>query len=380
MSQENDHVTSTDNWSSTSNLMTALEESLSTHCVIDLYHFYAKGKVSNDKIEWHKHLYVALQANTIIYALEIIVYRPRTSPTLYVSKVDSTGCHDLCHSPITSLTMAILVSLLQYYPKDHRLRLILFAKSQPQYIFPSSSANANKHVLNDQKLLKWWIRNLETVRSRYDGQARGFILVPGFNSSELRRNLPNSIYWSVGHPYKGNALATDEIENFPDDPKGRFIDDLFANKQSKDTTVDQFLIQMEYRQEMSSGHLNGFVFLEIKEKMASATKLKDVASFQEFLDEKTYKQIYQSLESGIYKTVEDTVASSCAWLRTIHALVKSHQFEKIHVTGVRTIDESASQKTNIGSVQASVSPQTGKRTGQEVNLLVPRKKQKIIHL
>lgn len=276
--------------------------------------------------------------------------------------------------------MAILVSLLQYYPKDQRLRLILFAKSQPQYIFPSSSANANKHVLSDQKLLKWWIRNLETVRSRYDGEARGFILVPGFNLSELRRNLPNSIYWSVGHPYKGNALATDEIENFPDDPKGRFIDDLLANKQSKDTTVDQFLVQMEYRQEMSSGHLNGFVFLEIKEEIISATKWKDVANFQEFLDDKTYKQIYQSLESGIYKTLEDTTASSSTWLTTIHTLVRSHQFEKTHVTGKRTIDERASRKTNIRSVQAAVSSQTGVRTGQEVNLLVPRKKQKTIHL
>ncbi|KAK3328641.1 histone acetylation protein-domain-containing protein [Cercophora scortea] len=230
----------------------------------------------------------------LVFAVEIIIFTTAFQTTFFVSKADSTGYLPLLNLPkgtpspirqVTSTFMAYLV--VHRRRKNTQLVVNLFARSQAQYLFPGSADNKGKHVLDDWGLVRWWCRVLnpllESQKEESWGTARGYLIVPGLEETEMRAFIPrtpgSATNWIIGHPMERISHYTREfdwvpprclIPRYPDDPKSRFRDELDEEaskwKQSMGAwksvkTLGQFWEMMAFRQECSSGQLTGFIWL-----------------------------------------------------------------------------------------------------------------------
>lgn len=224
------------------------------------------------------------------FAVEVLVFTTPALTTVFVSKADSTGYGSLVklpdgHSSITrSVIEAFIDFLLAPRLSEPRVVLSLFARSQDQYLFAGSVENAEKHVLDDRQLIKWWCRVLDAVGRPHtaDGaeqEISAHVVVPGLERGETKAFYPPSARheaahtprWSNDYPVK--LLTVDDslpprclIPRLPDDPKARFLGDLDSGHVGDDghwrtvKTLDQFWEFMSYRQECSSGRLVGFIW------------------------------------------------------------------------------------------------------------------------
>lgn len=254
--------------------------------------------------------------DVISFAIEVLVFTTKRLTTIFVSKVDSTSyIPRIKPSPIKTTVTTFLRWLAE---KERRKRpgrqivISLFARAQAQYLFPGSSDDSGKHVLDDRQLIKWWARVLdpiipesvvESVHEKEeeedddDVQYQGYLTVPGYEKAELRSFMPSSSSsteqprWLPGNPLVelGRNRGVPEhapprclLPRFPDDPKARFISDLDdeigVSQDSQITaspsktksarwksvmSLEQFWEQMEFRQECSSGRVVGFLWLVI---------------------------------------------------------------------------------------------------------------------
>ena len=248
----------------------------------------------------------------IIFAIEVFVYNTTSLTTIFVSKADSTGFLNRVNAPsgtpsiVRSVTTAFLQYLIDLEPKDKRIVLSLFARSQNQYLFPGSIENSAKHVLDDRQLVKWWCRTVDPILREYkvqeDREARdasdevtsaAYVVVPGCDRYETRNFFPPSFRadsatqprWHATHPLylirgvddpKSGLPPRCLVPRFPDDPKSRFLDDLDDEIRLPDSeevgnegrwrsvkSLEQFWEMMSYRQECSAGRLVGFIWVVI---------------------------------------------------------------------------------------------------------------------
>ncbi|KAK2858535.1 hypothetical protein FQN49_004638 [Arthroderma sp. PD_2] len=268
----------------------------------------------------------------LVFAIEVLVYATDKLSTLFVSKADSTGYLSLLNrdpdSPAAySLTRNVLSTFLYYlvriYQKpDVNLVLSLFARAQDQYLFPGSSDNKGKHILDDRGLIKWWCRVIDPVMQRIEleggdsgprpstpstcGQSvTSHLIVPGCDAFETKNFLPKNERvnngaggrWRLDYPLHQicsypNAPPRCLVPRFPDDPKARFLVDLDDEITEEDPphalknsgqwhsvkTLDQFWEMMSYRQECSAGRLVGFLWMVVKPSPA----IVDTSSGQAF--------------------------------------------------------------------------------------------------
>jgi regulator of Ty1 transposition protein 109 len=247
-------------------------------------------------------------------AIEVLIYSTKRLTTIFVSKADSTGCLSLLNLPkgAPSPLKAIASTFISWLVKSRqrpgrRLVVSLFARAQDQYLYPGSSDNKSKHILDDRGLIKWWCRVLDPVLREYAPEdltiaelesntqaedattAKAFLIVPGIDKYETRRffpknESPETSRWVYGHPLHqlsahANAPPRCLIPHFPDDPKARFLDELddelpeLNNSQHNITpsrsngqwrsvrSLEQFWELMAFRQECSSGRLVGFIWV-----------------------------------------------------------------------------------------------------------------------
>lgn len=203
-----------------------------------------------------------------IVGLEASIYTiPSTaSSLLYISKVDTSGLQPSSAgpNPTRSLVASFLAFHLLHPPHStRRLRIQIFAKSQPQYLFPGSIENEEKKVLDDKGLIRWWKSCLERAIAEYEaagGKAADettankphphlFYLIPGLSYLEslpyvpvANSALPATLKWNYSHPNStlpsllhptsiapSASPITDHIPSFPDDPKSRFITSLTSS-------------------------------------------------------------------------------------------------------------------------------------------------------
>ncbi len=242
-------------------------------------------------------------SEVLVYGLEVLIYSTAFSTTFFVSKADSTGYLKLLNlpkgspSPLKDITATFLSHLIERRKRPGtRSILSLFARAQGQYLFPGSSDNSDKHVLDDRGLIRWWCRVLHpllethkdlpvtipNIEKTWDS-VRGYLKVPGLDEHDIKSYLPRareplvSASWTVGHPLHNlseyNAVPPRcLIPRFPDDPKSRFLDELddeLSISQGKAVsgewrsvkTLDQFWEMMAFRQECSAGRLVGFIWI-----------------------------------------------------------------------------------------------------------------------
>lgn len=243
-------------------------------------------------------------SEVLVYGLEILIYSTAFFTTFFVSKADSTGYLKLLNlpkgspSPLKDISATFLSHLIERRkrPGTHSI-LSLFARAQGQYLFPGSSDNKYKHVLDDRELIKWWCRVLNPLvdtekdiqrRSAADTErwatVRGYLKVPGLDDHEIKSYLPraketnDNTMWTIGHPLENISRHANAVPprclvpRFPDDPKSRFLDELddeLAISQGKAVsgewksvkTLEQFWEMMAFRQECSAGRLVGFIWV-----------------------------------------------------------------------------------------------------------------------
>lgn len=251
----------------------------------------------------------------IIFGMEVLVYTSVHLTTIFVSKADSTGFLHLLKAPRkVSLLRLISTTFLSFLVRTRqregvRLVLSLFARAQNQYLFPGSIKNAEKHVLDDRGLIKWWCRALdpilrehepESTDSSKEAQAQtsesakssgtAFLIVPSCDKFEVRGFFPpsakldNTLHprWSNSYPSQQLCRNPDApprclIPRFPDDPKTRFLIDLDdelpepteggpsenSGQWRSVRSLDQFWELMSFRQECSAGRLVGFLWLVV---------------------------------------------------------------------------------------------------------------------
>ena len=228
------------------------------------------------------------QKEVFIYAVEVLLFTTTSLTTLFVSKADSSGFLSRFNLPkgspsvVATITTTFIEYLLEPRLISSRVVVSLFARSQKQYLFPGSSENAGKHILDDRQLIKWWCRVFDlTLRlPRKDSTTTAHLLVPGCDKSETkaffppssRRDPPADPKWINSYPVE--LMVTEPslpprylLPRLPDDPKARFLTDLdgeFVDERGSWRSVknlDQFWEFMSHRQECSAGRLVGFLWL-----------------------------------------------------------------------------------------------------------------------
>ncbi|KAL2830671.1 histone acetylation protein-domain-containing protein [Aspergillus pseudoustus] len=249
-------------------------------------------------------------AEIIVFGIEVLVYTTAHLTTIFVSKADSTGhLHLLNAAPKSSILRRLTNTFLSFLVRTHqrpgvRLVVSLFARAQNQYLFPGSIENAEKHVLDDRGLIKWWCRALDPILREYQSEsgsqeqdkkheesahssATAYLIVPSCDKFETKGFFPPSAKsddkarprWLNAYPL--NQLCSNPgapprclVPRFPDDPKTRFLIDLDDELPEDGATkgsgqwrsvksLDQFWEMMSFRQECSAGRLVGFLWLVI---------------------------------------------------------------------------------------------------------------------
>jgi regulator of Ty1 transposition protein 109 len=256
------------------------------------------------------------RAEIIVFGMEVLVYTTAHLTTIFVSKADSTGfLHMLKLPQKVSVLRLISSTFLSYLARTHqrpgvRLVVSLFARAQNQYLFPGSIENAEKHVLDDRGLIKWWCRAVDPIVREHEPEsvskdpkllnqtveatkasATAYLIIPGCDRFETRSFFPATAKsdaqdrprWLSSYPlqqicHDPSAPPRCLVPRLPDDPKTRFLIDLDdelpepaegenappATGQWKSVkSLDQFWEMMSFRQECSAGRLVGFLWLVI---------------------------------------------------------------------------------------------------------------------
>lgn len=255
-------------------------------------------------------------AEVIVFGMEVLVYNSAHLTTIFVSKADSTGLLHLLKLPQkVSVLRLVSHTFLSYLVRTHqrpgvRLVVSLFARAQDQYLFPGSIENAEKHVLDDRGLIKWWCRAMDPILRENEPEsvsqetkpldqtaeaakasATAYLIVPGCDRFETRNFFPPTAKadakdrprWLASYPLKQMVHSPSApprclVPRLPDDPKTRFLIDLDdelpepAEGEAVPThdgqwrsvrSLDQFWEMMSFRQECSAGRLVGFLWLVI---------------------------------------------------------------------------------------------------------------------
>lgn len=255
-------------------------------------------------------------AEIIVFGMEVLVYTAAHLSTIFVSKADSTGFLHLQKLPQkASVLRTVSQAFLSHLARTHqrpgvRLVVSLFARAQNQYLFPGSIENAEKHVLDDRGLIKWWCRAVDPILREHEPEsvlqgskllnetveaakasATAYLIVPGCDRFETRTFFPASAKsdaqdrprWLNSYPlqqlvHNPSAPPRCLVPRLPDDPKTRFLidldDELPTSSEGADSapstgiwrsvkSLDQFWEMMSFRQECSAGRLVGFLWLVI---------------------------------------------------------------------------------------------------------------------
>ncbi|KAG7662053.1 RTT109 [[Candida] subhashii] len=262
-------------------------------------------------------------------------------------------------------TVPVKPNLLRQLPSKQNIKVSLFTKAAPQYIFPNSAKNQHKHVINGQQLLKWWIPVINKCTSKWPIHR---LMIPGsdkLSTSKFIQNFPN---WSIGHIFGTKGPAVYSIALFPDDPKGRFLEHLIVENRYSNVNVEQFYEELGYRQEFRLGDLVGLIGCEIDDvPISSNQQEKENYSIQK-LSIHQYKQFINLIKSENYNVEVDIKSLVETKIPSFFELNKL-PFNYINVVGKMAKHAAQSRKQ-----EPVVNTLTVKRKTNDLTGLVKRKK------
>lgn len=178
-------------------------------------------------------------------------------------------------------------------PERVNIKLTLFTRASNQYLYPHSSKNRYKHLINGGQLLKWWIRVIDdTINQDWNKT----LLIPGGDTSHYL--LPG---WKNGHIFNQypNLSAVYSIPLLPDDPKGRFLEHLVVENRYNKVNIEQFYFELGYRQEFRLGDIVGLIGCE-----ASDVNQVNLDNFN-LISLKNYKLLINEIKSTSCNNIQD---------------------------------------------------------------------------
>ncbi|GAV29118.1 hypothetical protein PMKS-002598 [Pichia membranifaciens] len=195
------------------------------------------------------------------------IFASETAHALHVLQMRASGDVNY-HMPTSLRKVDALESLAALGVKPAALedenvwtRLVLFTRSEGQYLFPESMKNPGKHVLDGRALLKWWLKNVDSIAESWSGCAK-YLNILNSESRDIMRYFP-STNWKIGNVYdsEGNTHepAIYNIPLLPDDPKGRFLEHLVVEGRAKKVENEQYWQELAIRQEFSFGAVVGLI-------------------------------------------------------------------------------------------------------------------------
>lgn len=142
-----------------------------------------------------------------------------------------------------------------------KTKLVLFTRSEGQYLFPESMKNSGKHVLDGRALLKWWLKNINLIATGWSDCDK-YLNILNSEAREIMRYFP-SANWKIGNVYADSedldSPAIYKIPLLPDDPKGRFLEHLVVEGRAKKVKAKQYWQELAIRQEFSFGAVVGLI-------------------------------------------------------------------------------------------------------------------------
>ncbi|CAG8592758.1 144_t:CDS:1 [Paraglomus occultum] len=296
------------------------------------------------------------------------------SVSLYISKVDTTGFSSESGSP----TKPLITSFLKYYIEVRSPKLLkinVFARAQPQYLFTKSFENPQKRVLRDTALVKWWknviTETLSTISSRMRGGTTAWFYIPGENSERSARIIikdenaepQGKPLWIYGYPYDDDQAANNVIPRFIDDAKGRVLRDVAGRdgKRKKTTddgdkqmSVEEFWQVMAISGECGAGKTTGFFWVEITNARSEPNKKWKTDGMSVINDTEFPRVVHELLDLDFWpreKAIESTqkfteiLANECG-LQQVKIVVDnlSKQFKKIDDRVVNNLQTSVKRK------------------------------------
>lgn len=244
-------------------------------------------------------------------------------------------------------------SQFQLPTNNVRTRLVLFTKPEKQYLFPKSYLNSDKHLLNGESLLRWWINVIDGLE--YESKNK-FIDIIGANSKDIEKYVKSRNGWCVGSLFNSTSddVAINCIPLLPDDPKGRFLEHLVVENRIKKVKMNQFWTELSARQEFRIGitvGLLGVEFIENKSNWHSLENSKKLNK-KEFINFKNLMMDKEYNKEGDWDTLDVELQEAFGELPTLN-------FPKPN--------KSKLQSQNIASISTSVNI---------INTLKPRSKNK----
>lgn len=276
------------------------------------------------------------EESPVVEAVRSIVDKLRSEPSFY---------RRLVHDQTNEQTPVFVSSNVIH-------RISLFTRSSEQYLFPESSENKNKHIINGNQLLKWWIGILDGLAAPRKWQC--YVTIPGSDSESIKKYISDvNGSWNLGSIFDKNedSPAIYTIPLLPDDPKGRFLEHLVVEGRHKTVTTKAFWEELGFRQEFRLGNVVGILGCELSldTKHGSNKLPRPVKRLQ-------YRQVIKAIKRTDFSDNED-----------VSLLVEK---EIPNLIGDVYEDAIGTQDTKHSKVQKRLAPVVNNITG-----LVKRKKQ-----
>lgn len=204
-------------------------------------------------------------------------------------------------------------------------KLVLFTRSEGQYLFPESMKNPGKHVLDGSQLLKWWLKNIDKVVLDWH-ICEKYLNILNLDEREIERYFPSS-NWKVGNVYDDETNSSlpsiYNIPLLPDDPKGRFLEHLVVENRAKKVYAKRYWQELAIRQEFRFGATVGLIGVcgdvrtnvdqgDVNRISVSNWKqFNDLITSKDYHDKSDWCRLYSELENLVFSK---PYAVSATWL------------------------------------------------------------------
>ncbi|TID30454.1 hypothetical protein CANINC_000965 [Pichia inconspicua] len=247
-------------------------------------------------------------------------FRSRTQYLLNVLEQKASGKKTYLNRDDRDYTLGQQLQFLGLDPellksRKIHVKLVLFTRSEGQYLFPESMKNTGKHILDGNKLLKWWLRNVDNISSSWNN-CRRYLNILNHDEREVNRYFKGlSNLWKYGNVYDSDQeeqkAAIFKIPLLPDDPKGRFLEHLVVEGRSKKVYSNQYWQELAVRQEFSFGAVVGLIGVEaiVEERNDSLfqnlapselRKLTELVTTKDYSDQSDWGDLFEELQSLTY--------------------------------------------------------------------------------
>lgn len=193
-------------------------------------------------------------------------------------------------------------------PEIENIKVSFFTRASEQYLFPNSSKNSGKHIVDGKKLLYWWIDVLDNALK--DQPWKCYLSIPGSDVESTLRFISKKSKWQVGNIHttnKNNNRAIANIPLFPDDPKGRFLEHLVVEGRYKLVSLTQFWQELGFRQEFRLGNIVGIIGCELENQShESNTHITDGDNSLNF-SLRQYKRIQSLIKNEDFSIPVDVI-------------------------------------------------------------------------